>query len=81
MAYLVDGRRLLIDVMTPTTTKEVPWVDAAIRYTHLQPNNNDDSTADEEEEAEEDDLPPPTESYTFSIPTQTTTMMDVIILI
>ena len=65
--------------MKPTTTKEVPWVDAAIRYAHLQPNNNDDSTADEEEE--EDDLPPPTESYTFSIPTQTTTMMDVIILI
>jgi len=50
--------------MTTTTTKEVPWVDAAIRYTHLQPNNNDTTVVDDDEE---DDLPP-TESHTFIYP-------------
>ena len=53
--------------MKPTTTKEVPWVDAAIRYAHLQSKN--DATAAEDGEAEDDDLP--------HLPM----MMDVIILI
>ena len=51
----------------PTTIKETPWVDAAIRYTHLQQSNNDDTTV-VEEEVDEDDLPSPTECYTFIYP-------------
>ena len=53
--------------MTPTTTKEVPWVDAAIRYTHLQ-SNDDTTAAEDEDDEEEDDLPLPTESHTFIYP-------------
>ena len=53
--------------MTPTT-KEVPWVDAAIRYTHLLQSNNDDTTVVDDDDDEEDDLPLPTESHTFIYP-------------
>ena len=55
----------IVDVMSPSTTKETPWVDAAIRYSHLQPNNDDNTV---EEEVDEDDLPSPTESHTFIYP-------------
>ncbi len=55
--------------MTTQVTKEVPWVDAWVRW---ERNNDDCDAADicEDDTVEEDDeeLPPATESYTFTYP-------------
>ena len=49
-------------------TKEVPWVDAWIRWER----SNQDGTDDESSEEDDEKLPPPTESYTFTYPNPTT---------